>query len=152
METNNRIIGLYVSSGLLVITSTFVFFILDFLKDGKPNQLIQDNIYFNIGTTLALICLPILAFGSYLLSMINVKRGNVELDSIIDTILTVLRWTWILDTISLLLVLMPFNIKLNGIEIPFGILAIIGICIGVTFFVTYNAKLRNKIIELKKKE
>lgn len=140
--TNSRTIAIYVNSGLIVLTSTLLFFVFDIYKNANNYSSFIENKMFNIGVLICLLSLPILAFYCYLFSKIETDpKTNDNLKAQLGKVFFQNIFFWLACVAGICLVFTPFNLQIGERTISFRTIAIIGVVIGLLLFWINNSKL-----------
>lgn len=148
-KITNRSLAIYVTTGVIVVTTTILFFILDALKDENPNKEVLNSLALNSGLYICLFCLPILGFISFLLLRINTDpNSNKHFKKAVDNCIMINLLFLVTDIVGIILILYPFHMRFVRYWVSFSLPSTIGFLLGAFLFVILGnlikrAKLKN---------
>jgi len=134
METNRKSIILFVTTGLLVLTSTIIFKIVDIVEGKKT--IFLDNDLFQVGAVFCFFSFPILAF--ILFFYTRLSNSDINQYPGIKIVVTSTILLWIFNLLGILLFFAPLRINIIGYDIPMWIVSISGFIGGLVAFVGFS--------------
>lgn len=143
MEINKRTVAIFLNTSMVVLTSTFIFFVLSIYKDKDDAQMIFGDNLFNSGLMICLFILPVIASFTFLIS--KVRTNPEEKDKLKNRFSFLLRCNTVIVLINitgLILLLHPFEID-NFYQVSYMTITLGGIVVGLLLFVLLNIYLRN---------
>jgi hypothetical protein len=134
------------NSALIVLTSQMVFFVLDMFKDEGAKQCIANDYYLNIGISICLFCLPVLAFITFLFFKFKgePKAGSIS-EKFTNKIIIFNTLVNLFNISGLLLILMPFYSSIAVNKPSFSLFSVVGFLVAVVLFKFFEKKLINSI-------
>lgn len=152
MEINKRTIALLINSSIIILTLTFLFFILDMYKD-FPKKIFED-FFFNMGLIICLILLPVMCFITFLIS--KIKSDPEKTFFFKDRFKKILRLNSFLllaNILGIFFLLSPFkfNSIANG-KISYMAVSFIGFILGLLIFIFSNFYLKKGLEKDKQKQ
>lgn len=135
------------NTGLLILTSQVVFFVLDMFKDEGAKKAIVNDFYLNLGVSICLFCFPIIVFLTFLFLRFNGKPRKGSLTEVfISNISLINTLISFLNIGGFMLILKPFLAVIGSYKYSFYIFSLVGFTIGMICFVYSEIQIKKNII------
>lgn len=148
MEITKKNLTLFISSGLIILTSSLIIFGLDVLKDNPIDA--KDctypcKIYFTVGVSLLLICLPLLALSSYFLTTISKESEEKKINKQkLNRIYKTCSAIWVLNIIGVVCYLSAFEFYLFCRRVNLGFITLLGYLLSGGLYLLFDKWLPGK--------